>query len=299
MYILMPMSNQIEFRHLKYFQTVAKELHFRKAAEKLFITQPALSRQIQQLEEYVGVDLFKRDKRNVSLTKAGEYLLKESQFLFDHLGFIKDNIRHIAKGDEGEIRIGFVGSAMQSVIPSLLKKINKDSPGIHFVLTELTNQDQVDKIRNDQLDLGFIRTMRLPEGLKKLDVFEETFCLVLPKSHSVSSGNFKNISDLKEESFILFSSQYSHGYYDKIMSIFEDQGFTPKVAHESVHANTIFRLVENELGIGIVPSSLKQGFDLNIKFIDLKKIPQRTTLSAIWKEESRNPILGKVIETLG
>ncbi|HAH52180.1 MAG TPA: transcriptional regulator, partial [Balneola sp.] len=86
----------------------------------------------------------------------------------------------------------------------------------------LTNQDQVDKIRNDQLDLGFIRTMRLPEGLKKLDVFEETFCLVLPKSHSISSGNFKNISDLKEESFILFSSQYSHGYYDKIMSIFED-----------------------------------------------------------------------------
>jgi DNA-binding transcriptional LysR family regulator len=295
----MPMSNQIEFRHLKYFQTVAKELHFRKAAEKLFITQPALSRQIQQLEEYVGVDLFKRDKRNVSLTKAGEYLLKESQFLFDHLGFIKDNIRHIAKGDEGEIRIGFVGSAMQSVIPSLLKKINKDSPGIHFVLTELTNQDQVDKIRNDQLDLGFIRTMRLPEGLNKLDVFEETFCLVLPKSHSISSKNFKDISDLKEEDFILFSSQYSHGYYDKIMSIFEDQGFTPKVAHESVHANTIFRLVENELGIGIVPSSLKQGFDLNIKFIDLKKIPQRTTLSAIWKEESRNPILEKVIRTLG
>ena len=123
----MLMSNRIEFRHLNYFQTVAKELHFRKAAEKLFITQPALSRQIQQLEEYVGVELFKRDKRNVSLTKAGEYLLKESQFLFDHLGFIKDNIRHIAKGDEGEIRIGFVGSAMQSVIPSLLKKINKDS----------------------------------------------------------------------------------------------------------------------------------------------------------------------------
>tara|TARA_R110002096_G_C14659146_1_gene727398 strand:+ start:3988 stop:4875 length:888 start_codon:yes stop_codon:yes gene_type:complete len=291
----MLMSNQIEFRHLRYFQTVAQELHFRKAAEKLFITQPALSRQIKQLEEYVGAELFKRDKRNVSLTKAGEYLLKESQFLFDHLGYIKDNIQHIAQGDEGEIRIGFVGSAMQSVIPTLLKKINKESPGIHFVLTELTNQDQVDKIRNDQLDLGFIRTMRLPEGLIKKDVFEETFCLVLPKSHPISQNNFKNISDLKEEDFILFSSQYSHGYYDKIMSIFEDQGFSPKVAHESVHANTIFRLVENELGIGIVPSSLKQGFDLNIKFIDLKDIPQRTTLSAIWKKESRNPILKSVV----
>ena len=294
----MLMSNQIEFRHLKYFQVVAKELHFRKAAEKLFITQPALSRQIQQLEEYVGAELFKRDKRNVSLTPAGEYLLKESQFLFEHLSFIKDNIRHISKGDEGEIRIGFVGSAMQSVIPALLKKVNKKLPGIHFVLTELTNQDQVDLIRNNQLDIGFIRTMRLPEGLKKLDVFEEPFCLVLPKSHPISAKSFNNISDLEKENFILFSSQYSHGYYDKIMSIFEDQGFSPKVAHESVHANTIFRLVENELGVGIVPSSLKQGFDLDIKFIELNNIPQRTTLSAIWKEESRNPILGRVIPYL-
>jgi len=292
------MSNQIEFRHLRYFQTVAKDLHFRKASEKLFITQPALSRQIQQLEEYAGAKLFDRDKRNVSLTKAGEYLLKESQFLFDHLGFIKDNIRHIASGDEGEIRIGFVGSAMQSVIPALLKKINKKSPGVHFVLTELTNQDQVDLIRNDQLDLGFIRTMRLPEGLNKLDVFDETFCLVLPKSHSITQKSFKSIFDLKDENFILFSSQYSHGYYDKIMSIFEDQGFTPRIAHESVHANTIFRLVENELGIGIVPSSLKQGFDLDIKFIDLDKIPQRTTLSAIWRKGSLNPILENVVKLL-
>lgn len=298
MYILMHMSNQIEFRHLRYFQTVAKELHFRKASEKLFITQPALSRQIQQLEEYVGAKLFDRDKRNVSLTKAGEYLLKESQFMFDHLGFIKDNIRHIASGDEGEIRIGFVGSAMQSVIPALLKKINKKSPGVHFVLTELTNQDQVDLIRNDQLDLGFIRTMRLPEGLNKLDVFDETFCLVLPKSHPITQKSFKSILDLKDEDFILFSSQYSHGYYDKIMSIFEDQGFTPRIAHESVHANTIFRLVENELGIGIVPSSLKQGFDLDIKFIELDKIPQRTTLSAIWKKGSLNPILENVVKLL-
>ena len=157
MYILMLMSNQIEFRHLRYFQVVANELHFRKAAEKLFITQPALSRQIKQLEEYVGAELFKRDKRNVVLTQAGAYLLKESEFLFNHLDFVKGNIRHISKGDEGEVRIGFVGSAMQSVIPSLLKKVNKELPKIHFVLTELTNQHQVDLIRKNQLDIGFIR----------------------------------------------------------------------------------------------------------------------------------------------
>lgn len=288
------MSNEIELRHLRYFQIVAEELHFSRAADKLFITQPALSRQIKQLEEYIDAPLLIRDKRNVALTKAGEYLLEESRYMFNHIGFIKQTIRHMKQGDEGELRIGFVGSAMQSVIPELLKEIDRKSPGIHTVLTELPNQDQIDKIRNDQLDLGFIRSMRLPDDLNRINVYEESFCLVLPASHPLDEESFKSVKELETENFILFSSQYSHGYYDKIMSIFEDQGFSPSVAHESVHANTIFRLVENDLGIGIVPSSLKRGFDLNIKFIELDKIPQRTILSAIWKKESRNPVLPKI-----
>lgn len=292
------MSNQIELRHLTYFVALTKDLHFRRASEKLFITQPALSRQIQQLEQILDTPLFVRDKRNVSLTKSGQYLLDEATFLFNHIEFIKTTIQSIQKGDEGEIRIGFVGSAMQQVIPSLLKQIDNTSSGIHSVLTELTNQDQIDRIRNDELDIGFIRTMRLPEGLNKLDVLEETFSLVLPRDHPIAEETFIDVGELRNESFILFSSQYSHGYYDKILSIFEDQGFTPRVDHESVHANSIFRLVENGLGIGIVPSSLKHGFNLDIKFIDLDRIPQRTTLSAIWKEDSRNPILGKVIRLI-
>lgn len=294
----MLMSNELELRHLRYFLTVANELHFSKAAEKLYITQPALSRQIKQLEDHLGAELLVRDKRNVNLTRIGEYLQDEASYLFNHLEFVKQNIRHLEKGDEGELRIGFVGSAMQSVIPGLLKEIDQQSPGIHTILTELPNQEQIDRIRNDQLDIGFIRTMRLPEGLNKMDVFEEAFCLVLPADHRFDQSNFKSVKDLEEEQFILFSSQYSHGYYDKIMSIFEDQGFSPKVAHESVHANTIFRLVENNLGIGIVPSSLKRGFDLDIKFIELEQIPQRTTLSAIWKADSRNPILRTVSSLL-
>ncbi len=289
------MSNQIELRHLQYFKTLGRELHFKKAAEKLFITQPALSRQLKQLEQYVGAELLYRDKRNVSLTQAGAYLLEEIDFVINRIEFITENIRLIQQGEKGEIRIGFVGSAMQVVIPRLLSQISEESPGVHSVLTELPNKDQVERIQKDELDLGFIRTLRLPDGLKKLDVHEETFSLVLPASHPISSETFTTVKSLQEEKFILFSSQYSHGYFEKIISIFEDQGFTPQVAHESVHASTIFRLVENNLGIGIVPTSLKHGFSLDIKFIELDKIPQRTTLSAIWKENNRNPILDKIL----
>lgn len=141
------MSNELELRHLRYFRRVAKELHFGKAAEQLYVTQPALSRQIKQLEEILGVSLFLRTKRSVQLTKAGEYLLAESNQLFEHLEFVKDNLRHIQNGDQGELRIGFVGSAMQSVIPELLKHINIESPGIHTVLTELPNQQQIDMLK--------------------------------------------------------------------------------------------------------------------------------------------------------
>ncbi|WP_018127461.1 LysR family transcriptional regulator [Balneola vulgaris] len=292
------MSNQIEHRHLRYFLTVAEELHFHKAAEKLFITQPALSRQILQLEKYLNTELLIRDKRNVSLTKAGEYFYEEAKFILNHIDFVTKNVQHLNRGDIGELRIGFVGSAMQNVIPDLLTSINKEAPGIHTVLTELPNQEQIDKLRDDQLDLGFIRSMRVPDGLKKHDVLTETFCIVLPKNHPIDEATFKSVQQFKEDHFILFSSKYSHGYYDKIMSIFEDEGFTPKVTHESVHANTIFRLVENGLGLAIIPSSLKHGFNLNIKFIDLKHIKQRTTLSAVWKDNHRNPVLNRVIPYL-
>jgi DNA-binding transcriptional LysR family regulator len=292
------MSNNLELRHLNYFQVVAEELHFSNAAKKLFITQPALSRQIKQLEDILEVDLFKRSKRNVELTKAGMYLLEEAEFLSNHIEYLKKNIQHIQSGEAGELRIGFVGSAMNSVIPGLIASIQEKIPGMHTELTELPNQVQIDRVRNNTLDIGFIRSMRLPDGLEKKHIFEETFSLVLPIGHELNQQNFKSVKQLQEESFILFSSQYSHGYFEKIMSIFEDQGFSPKVAHQSVHANTIFRLVEQNLGIGIVPTSLTKGFSLNFKCIDLKDIHQRTKLTAIWKKGHRNQLLKNFVELI-
>lgn len=292
------MSNNLEFRHLNYFQVVAEELHFSNAAKKLFITQPALSRQIKQLEKILNTTLLKRDKRNVELTKAGMYLLEEAEFLSNHIDYLKKNIQHIQSGGAGELRIGFVGSAMNSVIPGLIASIQEKIPDMHTELTELPNQVQIDRVRNDTLDIGFIRSMRLPNGLEKKHVFKETFSLVLPISHELNQQNFRSVKQLQEESFILFSSQYSHGYFEKIMSIFEDQGFSPKVAHQSVHANTIFRLVEQNLGIGIVPTSLTHGFALNFKCIDLKDIHQRTKLTAIWKKGHKNRLLKSFIELI-
>ncbi len=288
----------MELRHLRYFSVLGKELHFAKAAEKLFITQPALTKQIQQLEEELKVMLFERTKRTVKLTMAGEYFLSETEYMINHLEQAVEATRRKAEGEEGEVRIGFVGSAMQNVIPDLLEKLNKLNPGIHTSLQELNNKNQLDAILHDKLDIGFVRLESVSKSFNQRVVYEDTFSLVISKKHPVGLANFSSLKQFADDQFILFSNDYSQEYYDNIMSIFTDHGFNPKVSHRSVQANSIFRLVEKQLGVAIVPSALTQGVDLGIEFVSLAHLPQRTSLMAIWSPENRNEALPKFLELI-
>ena len=293
------MSYQLELRHYRYFKVVAEELHYRKASEKLYISQPGLSRQIKQMEDALGVQLLVRNKRKVQLTEAGKYLKGEIDFIFNHLVLTHKQLKLIDKGEEGELRIGFLGSAMQNVIPDLLVKMSQQYPGISTSLEEMSNGLQVTAIEKDRLDIGFVRLARVPGGMKIKPVYQDTFSVVLPAMHPLSKENFKSVRQLETENFILFSSDYSPTYYDKIMSICEDQGFTPHITHKSVHAHTIFKLVELGLGVAIVPTSLQYGYDQKVKFIELTGIDQSALLSMIWKDGNRNPVLSKVLALVG
>ena len=292
------MSSQIELRHLTYFLAVADELHFRKAADKLFISQPGLSRQIKQMEEILQADLFVRDKKKVSLTPAGHYLKNQAEEIFEQLKETKRQLQLIGEGDTGEIRIGFLGSAMQDVIPNLLLKLRDKFPKIKTSLEELSNLKQVDAVLKDTLDIGFVRLARVPAELHMRTVYEDTFSLVLPESYPMLTREYKGMGRFSEDNFILFSQEYSPYYYETIMSICSDAGFVPKVSHKSVHAQTIFKLVENNLGIAIVPTALQYGFQMRVKFIELKNIEQRALLSVIWKKERKNPVLQNCIDLL-
>ncbi len=292
------MNYQIELRHLHYFLAVAEELHFRRAAEKLFISQPGLSTQIKRLEEVLQTPLFLRDKKRVRLTAAGVYLKGEVEFLLNHLEQTKKQLKQIGAGHLGELRIGFLGSAMQRVIPKLLVRLKERHPNVHTTLEELSNNAQVSALLRDRLDIGFVRLKRVPNPLELHPVFEDTFSVVLPKDHKVRFTSFKNMSSFANEDFILFSQEYSPLYFDTVVSICEDAGFTPKVSHKSVHAHTIFKLVENGLGIAIVPTALQHGFDMEVRFIELKKVPQRAVLSVVWKADNRNPVLKPCLDLL-
>jgi DNA-binding transcriptional LysR family regulator len=288
----------MELRHLHYFQAVAEELNYRKAAERLFISQPGLSRQIKQLEELLEVQLFERDKKHVELTVAGAYLKNEVDFVINHLESIKNQLKLIDAGKVGELRIGFLGSASNQVLPDLLTKLNSEQPLITTSLEELSNSVQVEMIQKDKLDMGFVRLASVPEELVMKPVLRDSFSLVVPESHPIHDQDFKSVSQFSHESFILFSSDYSNYYYEQILSICMDSGFSPKIRHKSVHALTIFRLVENGLGVAIIPSSLKEGYDLKVRFMEIPGIPQFTELSVIWKPKNRNPALKQVLPLL-
>ena len=292
------MGYQIELRHLRYFLAVAEELHFRKAAEKLFISQPGLSRQIKLFEEELGVVLFERHTRKVVLTKVGEYLKEEFTLQLKTLSHTLDTAKLLQDGKKGALKIGYVGSAMQDVIPNLLLSFEKNHPNILFNLKEIDNQKQLDGLLDFSLDIGFVRLERVPRALEIKTILKESFCLVLPQDHSINELNFKNLVQFKEESFILFDAKYSASYYEKVMQIFDDCGFTPLISHNTIHSSSIFKLVENNFGISIVPKSLAQKRGHHIKFIELDMISQKTTLSVIWNQKNSNPILQDVLELL-
>ncbi|MCK0132176.1 LysR family transcriptional regulator [Flavobacteriaceae bacterium F08102] len=285
------MSNQISNRHLQYFMTVAEELHFRKAAERLFISQPGLSRQIKQLESSLGFALFERHNRKVKLTQSGAYLKNELAVHFQNLEHVINHAKLLAEGIQGDLSFGYVGSAMQQLIPDLMLKFRKEHPKVSFNLREMDNQKQIEELLSRKIDIGFVRMERVPRGIEIKPVVQEPFCLVLPKNHPLDVSNFTNLSQCKEEQFILFDPEYSASYFEQVMQIFDDSGFTPLVSHNTIHASSIFKLVENHFGLSIVPQSLQNGYNMNIKFIPLDNIAQRTVLSIVWNQQNRNPIL--------
>ena len=290
------MSNQIELRHLKYFMAVAEELHFRNAAERLFISQPGLSRQIKQMEDNLGFKLFERLNKKVYLTVAGAYLKKEIALTLSNLEDVFEYAKLLDQGVEGKINMGYVGSAMQNVVPQLLLNIREKYKNIQFDLKEMDNPKQIKALLSQEIDIAFIRMEKVPHELKIKPIFEDTFSLVLPKSHPIDQQDFKSLSQFKDESFIFIEPSYSPDYYEEIMDIFRTSGFNPIVSHNSVHASTIFRLVENNLGISIVPTILQHGYNMDVKFIELKNVSQRTILSVAWNVNNRNPMLKNILE---
>ena len=291
-------SNQLEIRHIRYFLVLAETLHFRKAASKVFISQSALSQQIHLLESILGVKLFERTNRKVLLSDAGSLFLKEAKSIINHLEDSLDRWQQALAGNEGQLKIGFVGSAMKHYLPPIIKQFTSDSSKVVLSLEELSNSEQLKAIELDKIDIGFMRSNKVSTEMNIKSVYLENFSLVLPEDHPVNESNFKNIGQFSNESFILYPNESSPMYFQQILNLCSEYNFSPKISHRAIHGGTIFKLVENGMGLSIIPNSLRDEKNYRIKFIELKKSKSKTELFAVWKKEYKNPVLKSLLEVI-
>ncbi|WP_190808836.1 LysR family transcriptional regulator [Flagellimonas sp. S3867] len=288
---MISLNNQLELRHLHYFLTLADTLHYGQAAERLLISQSALSQQIQRLEVIVKQPLFKRHNRKVELNRAGTLFKKEAEIIIGQMQTSMERWHTTLEGHTGMIKIGFVGSAIQEFLPKKIKELNQAYPKIQFVLHEGSNQTQLEMLERNQLDIGLMRSNEVPDTMNFESVARENLCVVLPKNHTLGKQNFHNLKQLSQESFILFPNQQSQSYYHQIISLCASHGFMPKITHQSIHGPAIFKLVESGLGVSIVPKSLTLSSKYKVDFIELENEPFKTELFAVWNKKTNNHAL--------
>jgi len=288
----------METRLLKYFTVLADELHFGKAAKKLHISQPPLSRQIKDLENELGVRLFDRTKRNVRLTEYGKYLKRESNKLFNHIEAMKNHLESMKNGSEGQIKIGYIADFMYSIFPDILSDLKRKYPKIETILVESDTGSQISSLRAGQLNIGFIRTPIDANDIIMEPIYEETFSLILAKSHPLSMRKHIPLRELADEPYIGFSPECPQPLSRNVMNICSRAGFSPKVFIRSLQINSIVKLVEKNIGYAIVPIGPKAVLKENVKSFELKNYPERAEISVAYNPESSDEIAKKAVKLI-
>jgi DNA-binding transcriptional LysR family regulator len=246
------------------------------------------------LEKSIGADLFKRNKRNVTLTKAGVYFKQAAQETIDQLDYAINRTKLIHTGGAGEIKIGYTHSIVQTILPRIIKEIRAEFPGIKTILREMNNTDQYKDLAERKIDIGFATNIIAPENIKSKVFFEDVFVIVLPENHYLLKEKFSDLSVFSNEPFILPHKIDGSDYVHTVESICLDAGFFPNVVHHTASVSSALRLVEAGLGITIEPKGSLSGQHLAIRFIELDKITQKAQSAILWSEHTENehlPIL--------
>ncbi|MDF5730756.1 MAG: LysR family transcriptional regulator [Rhizonema sp. PD38] len=288
----------MELRHLRYFVTLAEELHFGRAAERLHIAQPPLSQQIRQLEIELGFYLFHRTKRKVQLTEAGLVFLEEAQQILKQLEQAIQIGRQTSRGEIGQLALGFVSSAAYNVFPKILRTFRTCLPGVVLELHELTTFQQVQWLREGRIDVGFIRPPIEETGFKTETIFREPLVVALPETHPLANKLNLSLASLCSEPFILFSRINAPGLYDTLISLCQQAGFSPMVVQEAIQMQTIVSLVAAEIGVAIVPASLQHLQRTGVVYKIVQEPTPEVPLNMIWRQDDISPTVQRFIEVV-
>ena len=247
----------MELRHLRYFLAVAEELHFRRAAERLHMSQPPLSQQIRALEDELGVQLLDRDRRGVALTPAGAAFREEAKAILDSVDHAVELTRRVAHGEVGRLRVAFVGTAMYGRLPELLRAFRAERPEVELRLRELGTAVQLEALRAGRIDVGFVRVPEAElDGIRAEVIDREDVVAVLPGGHPLASRDDLALTELRDEAFVLLARRQAPGLYDATVLAMAQAGGVPRVVQEVAEVQTAIGLVAAGVGLTLVPASV-------------------------------------------
>lgn len=288
----------MELRQIRYFVAVAEEQSFSRAAERLHISQPPLSQQIKSLEDELNVQLFRRLPRGVTLTAAGEVLLKSCLTILAQVRMAAQETSQAAAGMKGTIRMGTVSSALIYILPQILRHLSDNMPDIKIEFVEMSSREQTQAVLRDDLDIGLVHTPIDTTGLLTHQVFREEFCAVLPPGHRLASHDTIPLESLANDEFVFFPRTLASGLFDKMVSLCMKAGFSPQIHHTARHQATILRMVTMGLGVTVVPGSLQQIYRGDATFCRLSGAPEYVEMCVVWRAGEPSVLTQSVVASL-
>lgn len=287
----------MELRHLKYFMAVAEELHFGKAARRLHVSQPPLSRQIRQLEEELGVELFERSSRRVELTAAGRYYMAEVNKAMAVLDEAGRTVRSVASGEEGALKVGFVGPASLSRFPEVVREFRRRFPNIRLTIRAMSTYHQLDLMNRGRLDAGFARLFGHDmHGLNTRLFLREPYALAIPAGHRLHGRRGVSLSDLHGEDMIFYPRHYQPKLHDALIAAFERAGVTPDIVQEANTEQSTLALVAAGMGVALVPASSENGCPQGVGIVSLEQGLPPWEVSIVWPRHGHGPVMERLLE---
>jgi DNA-binding transcriptional LysR family regulator len=282
---------------LSCFIAVAEELHFGRAAERLHMTQPPLSRQIQQLEAELGVQLIDRTTRSVTLTPAGVAFLPDARRILQLAESASLTVKRVPAGDLGTVVVGFTAASAHAVLPRLLDRTREQLPDVKLELREMVSSVQVEALMTGELDLGMARPPLNRPGLVSRPLLHEQLIVALPLEHPLAGiARQLTLSDLDEQDVIMYSPVQAKYFNELLISTFTIAGAAPRYVQYVTQVHTMLVLVRSGIGMALVPASAATLHPDGVVFRSIGAFRERPVeLDAVWRSDSTNPALLRLL----
>jgi DNA-binding transcriptional LysR family regulator len=285
----------LDVKPLRYFVTLAQTLHFGRAAARLHLSQPPLSRQLASLEASLGVTLIERTPRSVTLTAAGERFYADAKAILASIEQAAKNARAASVGDMGQLTIGFTMCAAYSVLPAYARAYGSAHPDVTLNLREVVSNDLASQVLNAQIDAAIMFPGAPDKGLDTRTIFTEPLCVALSRDHALARARHLKIARLAREPFVMASEAVAPSLRATIVDHCLQGGFTPDVRFEVQLQQTVLSLVDEGVGIALVPESMRKAQLPGVVFRPLVDAPTISQL-LVWSPSNRNPCLARFLE---